>query len=173
MIPATSTMPMISHSHHRLFPLSPPAGTTAPLDEVTALDAGGELLGTELADEELAELDALDDDGADDDAGGEELVTTGAVTWKLATPTVFDSAPMASSRCAPASRSAGTTKSTCATPVPSAVTGDSTIGAENNVRLTCSLALKPEKMTFCVPPATMDGDEMLCTIAALGAVGGA
>ena len=79
---------------------------------------------------------------------------------------------MASSRCVPASKSAGTTNSTWATPVPSAVTGDSTSGAENSVRLTCSLAWKPEKMTFWVPPATIDGDEMLCTTASLGGAGG-
>ncbi len=57
-IPAITTMAMISHSHHRLLPLSLSVGAAALLD-VTTLDAAAEL----LAAEELlvAELDALED----------------------------------------------------------------------------------------------------------------
>src|SRR6478672_6446152 len=80
---------------------------------------------------------------------------------------------MASSRCVPAAKSAGTMNSTLATPVPSAVTGDRVIGSENRVRLTCSPALKPEKSTLWVPPATIVGEPMFCTMAVLGTVGGA
>src|SRR6476660_9142571 len=77
---------------------------------------------------------------------------------------------MASSRCVPAAKSAGTMNSTLATPVASAVTGDRVIGSENRVRLTCSPGLNPEKMTLWVPPATIVGEAMFCGIAVPGGV---
>src|SRR6478752_7590425 len=135
MMPATTTMAMINHNHHRLLPLSPPVGTTALL-EVTALDE-----------------------------------TAGAVTSKVATPTVPEFWPIASSRWVPAGKSAGTMNSALATPVWSAVTGDSVIGSENSVRLTCSPARNPEKTTSWVPPATTDGEPICCGMAVPGAVG--
>jgi hypothetical protein len=62
--------------------------------------------------------------------------------------------------------------STRATPVASAVTGERVIGSENRVRLTCSPALNPEKITLCVPPATIVGEAMFCGMAVPGGVGG-
>ena len=52
MIPAITTMAMISQSHHRLLPLSPPVGATALL-EVTALEDAGAVLDAEVLVAEL------------------------------------------------------------------------------------------------------------------------
>ena len=89
-------------------------------------------------------LDGVGDGEGEGDGVGLEG-TTGAVTSKVATPTVPEFWPIASSRWVPAGKSAGTMNSTLATPVWSAVTGDSVIGSENSVRLTCSPARNPEK----------------------------
>ena len=115
MIPAITTIAMISQSHQRLFPLSPSVGTTTAALEYTELEAGAELLsGAELV--LGGELDTVGD-GVGVGVGVGVDGTTGAVTWKLATPTVPDCCPMASNRWVPAAKSAGTTNSALATPV--------------------------------------------------------
>ena len=62
---------------------------------------------------------------------------------------------------------------TVATPLSLALTGDSVTGAENKVRLTCSPARNPLKITSWVPPATIVGDAICSGTAVGGAVGGA
>ena len=90
MIPAITTMAMISQSHHRLLPLSPPVGAAALL-EVTALDeAGANCWTPELLDAELEVLDGVGDGVGEGVGVGLDGVGGGAVTSKLATPTVPD-----------------------------------------------------------------------------------
>ena len=92
------------------------------------------------------------------------------MTWKLATPTVPEVWPIASSRWVPATVSAGTVNSVWATPAGLAVTGGSAVSRENSVRLTCSPGLKPEKATIWFWPATTVGDPMTSGVAVVGAV---
>jgi len=83
-------MAMISQSHHRLLPLSLSDGAAAELLDVTTEEAAVELLvaGVLLS----AELDGLGVGVGVGDGVGEGVgVGGGAVTSKLATPTVPDS----------------------------------------------------------------------------------
>jgi hypothetical protein len=160
-----TTIAMSSHSHHRLPASEFPDGVTALL-VTTVGETGAELLTG-------AVLDPLGL-GVGDGVGlgvGLAEVTGGAVTWKLATPTVPEVWPIASSRWVPATVSAGTVNSAWATPAPLAVTGGSATSLENSVRLTCSPGLNPENTTIWFWPATTVGEAMSSGLAVVGAVG--